>query len=205
MVTGLQSGDDASNIAANLAVVFSQLGLNTVLVDTDFYEPKVSELFSVNSDKGLLKALDDVDNGVLSENLIAISPTLSILPKGSAASSRQESATFFELLVSKHMREVLKNLKTKANATILVSPPLLHYSESLVLASKVDGVILVGYKDRSKRKYIHQAIEGLQAHGVKILGIVMVKDQPSTGSRKLNKTSKLNSSRQLIMADIRER
>lgn len=206
MISSLQAGDDASEVAANLALIISQIGVKTILVDSDLHQPKLDELFSVTTEKGLLKVLDNNSRVNLTDNLVQVSPNLSILPKGSASSSMQEYKSTFELLVSGNMMDMLKRIKSKAKAIILVSPPLTLYSETMILASRVDGVILVGYKDRLKRKLVLRAIEDLKAFGIKPLGIVMKEDQPkSLWKNSLIPNSKVLEKRQPLVVEMKER
>ena len=52
-----ESGDGRSFVAANLAVVFSQLGARTLLVDADLRKPRQHELFHLPNKLGLSSVL----------------------------------------------------------------------------------------------------------------------------------------------------
>jgi Mrp family chromosome partitioning ATPase len=206
LVTNLQAGDDSSFIAANLAFVLSQIGIKTILVDSDFHQPRMSELFSLPSEKGLYTMLKGSSRETLTKNLQVISPSLSVLPSGSISSQAQRSSSFFELLVSGNMEDLIKQVKNKAKATILVAPPLTSYSESMVLASRVDSVLLVGYEYRTKRRKVIQTFESLRAYGVQPLGIIMKQKQPNALWKNiLLVISKIAETRQVLALKIRQR
>lgn len=206
LVTNLQSGDDSSFVAANLAMVLSQTGIKTIVVDSDFHQPRMSELFSVPSEKGLYTMLNGNSRETLTKNLQVISPNLSVLPSGSISSQAQRSSSFFELLVSGNMEDLIKQVKNKAKATILAAPPLTSYSESMVLASRVDSVLLVGYEYRTKRRKVVQTFESLRAYGVQPLGIIMKQKQPNPLWKNiLLVISRIDEARQSLALKIRQR
>lgn len=179
LITNIQAGNDSSYIAGNLAIVLSQIGIKTILVDSDFHQPKMSALFSVPGEKGLYTMLNTHSRETLTKNLQVISPNLSVLPSGSIPSQNQRSSSFFELLVSRNMEDLIKQLKNKAKTTILVAPPLTSYSESMILASRVDSVLLVGHEYRTKRRKVIQTLDNLRAYGVQPVGIIMKQKQPN--------------------------
>lgn len=53
VVAGIDAGDGASYLAANLAVVFSQLGERTLLIDADLRRPRQHTLFNLGNRPGL--------------------------------------------------------------------------------------------------------------------------------------------------------
>jgi len=57
-VLGLQSGREASIIAANLAITYAQLQTPTVLVDANFEESCQCELLRTSGERGLAEALE---------------------------------------------------------------------------------------------------------------------------------------------------
>lgn len=52
-ITGMHPGDGASYLAANLAIVFSQLGERTLLIDADLRHPRQHLLFNLGHRPGL--------------------------------------------------------------------------------------------------------------------------------------------------------
>ena len=56
---------------------------------------------------------------------------------------------------------------------LLDSPPLLAVTDALILAKRVDGVLLVVDPKKTKRGAIRQAIEQLQRMDARLLGVVL--------------------------------
>src|SRR6266446_2771047 len=78
---GLITADDLSYVAANLAVVFSQLGERTLLIDADLRTPRQHRIFNVADRVGLSTVLSGrADRGAVVP--IAECGTLSLLPAG---------------------------------------------------------------------------------------------------------------------------
>lgn len=84
-VLGLQSGLEASIIAANLAITYAQLQTPTILVDANFEESRQRELLKTGGEQGLAEALE---GEVEARSLIAPSAVrgLSVLAAGRQAS-----------------------------------------------------------------------------------------------------------------------
>src|SRR5690606_19819683 len=113
--------------------------ISVLLIDGDVAKPHISELFGLRSEPGLLDILRDESMDVESVILPTDMPGLSILPAG------QQSDTATELLASARVEEVLRQITTRdPNRIVLLdSPPLLHTSESRVLASIAGQIVLV--------------------------------------------------------------
>jgi receptor protein-tyrosine kinase len=56
-IAGTQRGEGRSVLAANLAVIFSQLGEKTLLIDADMRNPRQHALFGISNSHGLAAAL----------------------------------------------------------------------------------------------------------------------------------------------------
>ena len=52
-IVSATNGDGRSYLAANLAIVFSQLGERTLLIDSDLRQPRQHKLFNLNNAQGL--------------------------------------------------------------------------------------------------------------------------------------------------------
>jgi protein-tyrosine kinase len=81
VIVGVDCGDGASLFAANLAVVFSQLGENTLLVDANLRNPSQQNIFDI----GVQQGLSDLLAGRIGlEAVVRIEEfvSLSILPAG---------------------------------------------------------------------------------------------------------------------------
>lgn len=76
------AGEGRSFIAANLAVLFSQLGQRTLLIDTHIQKPRQHEIFGLDKSKGLSSALANPKPDQLAAPAIPEFKNLHVLPAG---------------------------------------------------------------------------------------------------------------------------
>lgn len=151
---------------ANLAVVFSQMGEKTLLIDGDLRKPRVHKLFKLSSKKGLsnvLKNLCSVEDAIQKttyENLDVI--TSGNIPPNPA-----------ELLASDEMKSLLSELKKKYKYILMDTPPVNMVSDALILAPVVSGMVLVVRQDVTVHKSVTEALEKIHFTGAKILGFIL--------------------------------
>ena len=75
-------GDGASYMAANLAVLFAQLGRKTLLIDANMRQPRQHQIFNLGNSKGLSDILAGRADATIASSIKSF-PTLSVLPSGS--------------------------------------------------------------------------------------------------------------------------
>ncbi len=92
---------------------------------------------------------------------------LSVLPCGSPPPNPSE------MLASEQMEFLESYLKQRFDIIVLDTPPIIPTSDALVLAPKVDGVVLVLRSGVSDRKMAQKAVSQLQAANANLLGAVM--------------------------------
>ncbi len=167
LVTSPSPADGKTTIVANLASVIAQSGRNVVMVDADLRRPRIHKMFQLSNRVGLtdqfIRTQDRFDGSLKSTevaNLHAI--TSGNLPPNPS-----------ELLSSGRMSEILKQLSDQFNTVIVDSPPTLLVTDALVLASRVDGVLLVVKPSVTKWGSLRQSIEQLERVKANLLGIVV--------------------------------
>jgi capsular exopolysaccharide synthesis family protein len=69
--------------------------------------------------------------------------------------------------------EMMQTLKKEYSFIIIDSPPMQQYPEATLLASNVDGVLLVVQAERTRREIVTDAVKKLETVNAKILGIVL--------------------------------
>jgi receptor protein-tyrosine kinase len=166
LVSSAQVNDDTGQIAANLAVVLSQAGHQVTLVDANLHRPTIGPLFGLDTQYGLAELLTDQAK---SPELIPVdwAPGLSILPSGAAPPNP------FELLASSRIAYLIQELQSQVDFVIIAASPLLSVADSLILASQVDGVVIVARSGKTRRDMVNYAVESLFSHDANILGIVL--------------------------------
>jgi capsular exopolysaccharide synthesis family protein len=170
LITSPLQGDGKSTIAANLAVTFARLSKRVILIDANLRSPQIATLFKLPEHVGLSNLVDT--SSQLPELLpIESIPGLWVLPAGTATENS------LELLGSRRMVELIRVLQTCADVVIFDSPPLL-YSDALVLAPQVDGVLLVASSGKTERKNTVEAVDSLYLIGARVIGAVLNRVTP---------------------------
>ena len=78
-----------------------------------------------------------------------------------------------ELLGSQRQRDLLAALEEEADFVLLDSPPVLTVTDALVLAPRVDGVMLVVEAGATRRGALLKAREALAHTGGRVLGVTL--------------------------------
>ncbi len=167
MVTSPDMGDGKSTLVANLAVTMAQADLRTIIIDADLRRPKQHTLFKVSNFTGLSEILCAAEPEI--ETLLKETgvPNLQLLTAGSLPPNPAE------LLGSKRMGNLIERLHPLADVVIFDSAPILLASDSAVLSTKVDGVLLVAWANRTRLDATREAIKRLKNVGAHILGGVL--------------------------------
>ncbi len=154
-------------VAANLAVTLAQTGSRVILVDANLRRPTIAQLFGIVDRGGLTDALTGRSER---PELVSVdwAPGLSILPTGPVSSDDP-----FELLASPRAASLVKQLGSQADIVLIVAAPVLSFADSLMLAPRVDGVMLVERSGATRRKAVSGTTQRLHALGADIIGAVL--------------------------------
>lgn len=159
-------GEGRSWFAANLAVVFSQLGARTLLIDTDLREPTLHRLFGISNRNGLSSIL----GGRATGNVVFRVPSLidlSILPSGPVPPNPQE------LLTRPLLNRMIAQLANSFDVILIDTPPSARYSESVAIASLAGGALVVCRQDRTRIRDFDVLCTRLKDANVVITGSVL--------------------------------
>ena len=169
LVSSPSPGDGKSTIAINLAVVLAQSDQRVILVDADLRRPVIHKRLGLSNRQGLtslfMRTLDDmlsstqIIDGTL-DNLLTI--TSGGLPPNPS-----------ELFMSDRMGHILERLNKISDIVIIDSPPFMAVTDAAVLASRVDGVLMVIKPGATRLSACQQAVNQLQQVGGNLLGLVM--------------------------------
>jgi capsular exopolysaccharide synthesis family protein len=166
LVTSGQPGEGKTTTVVNTAVSLTQLGASVLLIDCDLRKPMVHKLFGIDHAQGLSTYLS---RDVRIERVVhnAQIPNLSLLPCGPIPPNPSE------LISSEKMKNLLQIMSERYDHILIDSPPLMNVSDSVILASMVDGVILVVHGGKSPRTVAQRARQELVNVGAKIFGVVL--------------------------------
>ena len=162
-------GDGRSFIAANLAVVFSQQGERTLLIDADLRAPASqgqAALFKLGSGLGLSSILAG-RAGLEIAQLVPSLPGLSVLPAGAIPPNPQE------LLGRLAFMQMLNAASQEFDVVLIDTPCGADYADADIIASRAGAALMVARKDRSATPVIKQLAQRLQQCDVALLGSVL--------------------------------
>lgn len=167
MITSPSSQEGKTTIAANLGVVTAQGGRRVILVDADLRHPSLHKKLRIPNRRGLSDLFVQPQvhlNGFLRKSTV---PDLFILPSGYVPPNPAD------LLGSEKMQEVLHTLKNQADLVIVDTPAAAAVTDPSVLASHMDGVLLVVRPGVTKLALLQQSVEQLRRSGATLLGVVL--------------------------------
>lgn len=165
-VVSAGSGDGRSYIAANLAIVFSQLGERTLLVDADMRVPRQHRLFSLGKRAGLSDILVGRAGSEAIVNIEAL-PNLSVLSAGAIPPNPQE------LLGRQSFSRLLMALGDDFDVIIIDTPPASACADAHTVAVRTGAALIVARQDKSSMAELAQFTRSLREFGVTLVGSVL--------------------------------
>lgn len=160
------AGEGKSTTLFNLAYVCATLGDKVLIVDSDLRRPVQHTFLGLSNRFGLTNVLlkeAPVEEAIKTTSL----PNLHFLPSGKLPRSS------LGLLDSQRMRELVRTLKARYDIVLFDSPPIIGVSDASVLASEVDGVLLVVQYRKYPRDISARARRMLDNVGANVLGVVL--------------------------------
>ena len=167
LVTSSQPSEGKTTTAINTAVMLAKTGAEVLIVDCDLRRPRLHAHFEAPNTRGLTNWLSgetDLDGLIQTYDK---QPHLKILTSGPVPPNPAE------LLGSEEMRKLLTILSDRFAHVIIDSPPAISFTDASILATMVDGVVLVVHGGRSSRAVLRRAKQQLLDVGANIFGVVL--------------------------------
>ena len=166
LITSPSGEDGKTAVAINLAVSMARGNHRVLLIDCNFRRPGVRAVFSNTRAEGLSNILvgqSTLDDLVTNTDM----PNLDVLSTGPMP------PTPAELLGTRYMRELISEAVKKYDRVILDGPPVLLVSDALVLATQVDGVVVVTRAVNNSKGALKRTREQLAKVNARVLGGVL--------------------------------
>jgi len=160
------SGEGCSHLAANLAVVFSQLGERTLLVDANLRTPRQNKIFNLSESRGLsdilvgragIEAITRIDSFV----------DLSVLGAGTIPPNPQE------LLGRASFTDFINQATGSYDIVIIDTPPAADNSDAQSISSRCGGALLVSRLNTTRLSDLSNLREQIKVAGAQIVGAVV--------------------------------
>ncbi len=172
VVTSPAPEEGKSTALANLAVTFAQGGHRTAIVDCDLRRPSQHTIWGIAQEPGLTSmALGNMDTPPFVEVGVE---NLRVMPSGPLPPNPAD------VLGSARMDAIIARLKTEADFVIFDAPPVIAVTDAALLATKLDGVMLVLRAGSTRREHAERARELLERIGVRIVGAVLTNAEVDT-------------------------
>lgn len=159
-------GEGCSYLAANLAIVFSQLGEHTLLVDANLRVPEQHTLFNLGEGLGLSDRLA----GRAEDEVVTRIPSfvdLTVLRAGTPPPNPQE------LLARDSFSSMIARVGNTYDVVLFDTPPAALGSDALTIAARAEGVLLVVRKNQTRMNDLLALSSQLESLGVEIVGCVI--------------------------------
>ncbi len=171
-LVGTDVGVGRSYLAANLAIVFSQLGERTLLIDGDMRRPRQHQLFLLQNKVGLSTVLSGRSRD---EAIIRITDLagLFVLPAGPIPPNP------LELLGRLNLDEFLIHARASFDMVIIDTPALAIGEDAAMIASRTGAVLAVARTGLTRVAAHNDLLQGLMEAGTDVVGSVL-NDVPRT-------------------------
>jgi protein-tyrosine kinase len=165
-IVGAERGEGRTYLAANLAVVFAQLGERTLLIDADMRTPRQHTLFSLENRTGFSTMLA----GRLREEAIVRIPDLaglSVLPAGPTPPNP------LELLNRLNFEEFMIGVRGLYDVVIVDTPAMTVGEDAAMIAVKTGAALAVARNGSTRVAAFTDLVQGLMDAGVAVVGSVL--------------------------------
>jgi capsular exopolysaccharide synthesis family protein len=171
LVTSSVPSEGKTTTAVNTALSLAQTGARVLIIDADMRRPRLHSIFNLSNSNGLSSLLS---REVVYEEI-------------SAAIKQDEDSGLFiltsgpvppnpaELVGSDQMLNFISMVTPHFTHVVFDSPPVAAFTDGVLIAAMVDGVLLVVHSGKSSRKLVARARNLLQDVGARIIGVVLNK------------------------------
>lgn len=166
-IAGANAGEGASYLAANLAVVFSQLGERTLLIDADLRKPRQHTIFNLGNRPGLSDMLVGRASHAVAVSRISNFVDLSVLTAGAVPPNPAE------LLSRAALPILLGDFAESYDVILIDTPPAGMNADALTIAVKAAGAMMVIRQNHTRLDVAATHGARLRAAGVELVGTVL--------------------------------
>jgi protein-tyrosine kinase len=160
-----RSAEGRSQLSAELAIAFSQIGRRTLLVDADLRRPSQHLLFGADCQLGLAQSLAYSD----AAQMIAVEglPFLSVVPSGPVMPNPSE------LLSGSRFGSLIRRWRNEYEVIIVDTPPVSQFADALTIAAMSGNVLVVSRANSTPYRDMKEMLRKLGLTKSRILGGVI--------------------------------
>jgi protein-tyrosine kinase len=165
-ITSAHRKDGRSVIVANLAVLFSQIGMSTLVVDADLRSSRQHDIFGLTATHGLSSVLARHSLANMIQKIDGLGP-LAVLPAGARPPSPEQ------LLNRRIFPAILAELKKQFDVLILDTPSTEDNDDALVIAERAANTIVLAHKNKTRSHDLARLMAGLNAVKTNVIGTIL--------------------------------
>jgi len=166
LITSAAPGEGKTLCSTQLAATFSESGLKTLLIDTDFRRPGLSRNLGLNEEIGLH---DILSKGHSLENLIQ----KTLMPNLDVIVTKESGRLAHTLLSSPAFAKLLAEARTKYDRIIMDTAPVGAVADAITLSKLADGVIWVVRFHKIRKRVIREAFHRFGVSNTPVVGTLI--------------------------------
>jgi len=169
LVTSSVPAEGKTTTAVNTATVLAQTGARVLIIDADMRRPRLHQVFGLSNEGGLSAILssENTEAEILAKIDQYQETNIYLLSSGTIPPNPAE------LLGSSQMKRLLDIASKTFTHIVIDSPPIASFTDGVLIASLVDGVILVVHGGKTSRQVVKRSRQTLNEIGAKIIGVVL--------------------------------
>jgi receptor protein-tyrosine kinase len=166
-LVGPGRGEGRSQLCAELAMAFAQLGRRTLLVDADLRHPRQHVLFTADNQWGLAQTLALGESPFL--HAVEGLPELAVLTSGAIPPNP------LELVSHQRFERLIVELRRQYDFVVIDTPAVSLYADALQIATVAQRVLMVTRTEATSFQAMKDTLRRLAVTESKILGAVINK------------------------------
>jgi len=175
LITSSVPSEGKTTTAVNTAISLAQTGARVLIIDADMRRPRLHSIFNLSHSSGLSSLLsreadeDEVSLAIQQDERSG----LFILPAGPVPPNPAE------LIGSDQMLRLVSMVQSMFTYVVIDSLSVAAFTDGVLIATMVEGVLLVIHSGKSSRKVVARARKLLENVGARIIGVVLNKVEAS--------------------------
>jgi capsular exopolysaccharide synthesis family protein len=171
LITSAMAGTGKSSFTMVLGKSIAQAGKKVLMIDADLQKKTLSKWFDLFDKPGFMDSLSS--RSIDKQHIFATETFgLNIMPAG----TRVDNSVVFEEIANGAFKICMEQISKEHNFDIILldSSPILPVADATILASQVDGTIMVEREHLSRRASVANALARLGSSGGRLLGTVFI-------------------------------
>ncbi|MCC8403294.1 polysaccharide biosynthesis tyrosine autokinase [Paraburkholderia sp. MMS20-SJTN17] len=171
LLTSAVPGQGKSMLSANLAYLYAERGLKTLVIDADMRRSGLHRYLPINREDGLSSVLQGKLDAI--EAISQPFETLHVLPAG------RHVRQVRNLLGFERLKALIESLRDHYDMILIDSPPVLPMADAVVLSKVADATIFVARQGMVSYSEVSESVSRLNKVGTEVDGLVFNGFDPS--------------------------